>query len=63
MLKDANLEIDDKDLIKSLYANRDAVKELTLAEVARIKKEETQWEAGFSAYNMANQQYTDLEVG
>lgn len=63
MLKDANLEIDDKDLIKSLYANRDAVKELTLAEVARLEKEEAQWEAGFSAYNMANQQYTDLEIG
>jgi hypothetical protein len=63
MLADAELEIDDKDLVKSLYANRDAVKQLANAEVARAKKESAQWEAGFRAYNTNDEAYTNLEVG
>ena len=63
MLTDAQLEIKDKELVKSLYANRDAVRELTLAEVARLEREEANFEAGFAAYNMNNAQYTGLEVG
>jgi hypothetical protein len=63
MLTEAKIDIKDKDLIKSLYANRDAVRELTLAEVARLEREEANFEAGFAAYNMNNSQYTGLEVG
>ena len=63
MLADAQLEIKDKELVKSLYENRDAVRELTLAEVARLEREEANFEAGFAAYNMNNAQYTGLEVG
>ena len=63
MLSEAELEIEDKDLVKSLYANRDAVKELTSVEVARLQKEDANWEAGFVSYNMGNEQYANLSVG
>ena len=61
MLKDVNLEIDDENLVKSLFENRDALQKLTEVELARLAKEDTEWAAAYAAYNMGNQQYQNAE--
>lgn len=63
MLSKTEIDINDDSLMQALYSNRDALRELTVAEVARLQKEEANWEAGFAAYNMSNSDYTGLEVG
>ena len=63
MLKDANLEIDDDKLVKSLYDNKKAVEELTKVEVQKIKKEENDFANAFHFYNMSNDEYANLEAG
>ena len=59
MLKDANLEIDDAELVKSLYTNRDALKKLTDVEVARLQQEDLNWKSAYMAANMGNEDYQD----
>ena len=58
MLKNANLEIEDEDLVKSLYDNKEALQELTAVEVARLEQERSDWGAAYAAYNMGNSNYT-----
>ncbi len=46
------------DLIDGLVANREAIQKLTDVEIMRLKKEEGEWEAAFSAFNINNEAYT-----
>ena len=63
MLSKTEIDVNDDSLMQALYSNRDALRDLTVAEVARLQKEEANWEAGFAAYNMSNSDYTGLDVG
>ena len=61
MLEDANLKIDDDNLVKSLYDNRKALEKLTAAELARLKQDHADWEAAYGAHNTANSEYINAE--
>jgi hypothetical protein len=63
MLSKTEIDVNDDSLMEALYSNRDALRDLTTAEVARLQREEANWEAGFAAYNMGNSDYTGLDVG
>ena len=46
-----------EDLIEGLVENREAIKELTDAELQRLAQERGQWGAAYSAYNINNADY------
>jgi gas vesicle protein len=61
MLEKADLKIDDTDLIESLYANKEALQELTAVEVAKLNQEYADWQNAYAAYNMGNTAYTGAD--
>ena len=56
------LELKDETLIKSLVENRDAVKQLTEAENARLAQERANKKVAYSQYNMGNDKYANAKV-
>ena len=64
MLKDANLEIDDDELVKALFDNSKSVednteslKDFVIEEAARRKSADEQWKLAYGAYNTGNKIY------